>query len=59
MWVALQMQKLLTFFSKNISIYPIFNDQRFNSQLTSDIVNFEQLGGGWSGGAKVLCILHH
>ena len=27
------MQKLLTFFSKNISIYAIFNDQRFNNTL--------------------------
>ena len=41
----LQMQKLLTFFfSKNISIYAIFNDQRFNDTLTNDIVSFEQLG---------------
>ena len=38
------MQKLLTFFSKNISIYAIFNDQSFNDTLTIDIVNFEQLG---------------
>ena len=38
------MQKLLTFFSKNISIYPVFNDQRFNDTLTNDIVSFEQLG---------------
>ena len=41
----LQMQKLLTFFfSKNISIYAIFNDQSFNDTLTIDIVSFEQLG---------------
>ena len=32
------------FFSKNISIYAIFNDQTFNYMLTSDIVSFEQLG---------------
>ena len=33
------MQKLLTFFfSKNISVYAIFNDQSFNDTLTSDIV---------------------
>ena len=32
------------FFSKNISIYAIFNDQRFNDKLTKDIVSFEQLG---------------
>ena len=41
----LQMQKLLTFFfSKNISIYAIFNDQSFNDTLTNDIVSFQQLG---------------
>ena len=38
------LQKLLTFFNKNISIYVIFNDQRFNDTLTNDIVSFEQLG---------------
>ena len=38
------MQKLLTFFSKNISVYVIFNDQSFNDTLTNDIVSFEQLG---------------
>ena len=38
------MQKLLTiFFSKNISIYAIFNDQSFNNTLTNDIVSFEKL----------------
>ena len=38
------MQKLLTFFfSKNISVYAIFNDQRFNNTLTKDIVRFEKL----------------
>ena len=49
------MQKLLTFvcksyshfFSKNISIYAIFNDQSFNDTLTYDIVSFEQLGPGF------------
>ena len=30
------------FFSKNISVYVIFNDQRFNDTLTNDIVSFEQ-----------------
>ena len=34
------------FFSKNISIYAIFNDQSFNDMLTNDIVSFEQLGPG-------------
>ena len=38
------MQKLLTFFSKNISVYAIFNDQSFNDTLINDIVSFEQLG---------------
>ena len=37
------MQKLLTFFSKNISIYAIFNDQSFNDMLTNHIISFEQL----------------
>ena len=32
------------FFSKNISIYAIFNDQSFNNTLIKDIVSFEQLG---------------
>ena len=32
------------FFSKNISIYDIFNGQSFNYTLTNDIVSFEQLG---------------
>ena len=32
------------FFSKNIRVYAIFNDQCFNGTLTNDIVSFEQLG---------------
>ena len=40
------MQKLLTFFSKNIRVYAIFNDQSFNEMLTNDIVSFEQPGPG-------------
>ena len=32
------------FFSKNISIYAIFNDQSFNDTLTNNIVSFEQMG---------------
>ena len=31
------MQKLLTFFSKNISVYAKFNDQSFNDMLSNDI----------------------
>ena len=38
------MQKLLTFFQQNISIYAIFSDQSFNDTLTNGIVSFEQLG---------------
>ena len=38
------MQKLFTFFSKNISIYAIFDDKSFNDTLSNDIVSFEQLG---------------
>ena len=38
------MQKLLTLFSKNISVYAIFNDQSFNDTLTNNIVSFKQLG---------------
>ena len=34
------------FFSKNISIYAIFNDQSFNDTLTNGIVGFDQLGPG-------------
>ena len=30
------------FFSKNISVYAIFNDHSFNDTLTNDIVSFEQ-----------------
>ena len=32
------------FFSKNIIVYAIFNDQSFNDAITNDIVSFEQLG---------------
>ena len=32
------------FFSKNISIYAIFNYENFNDTLSYDIVNFELLG---------------
>ena len=40
------------FFSKNISIYVIFNDQTFNDTLTNDIVSFEQLGPGFQDFVK-------
>ena len=32
------------FFSKNISVYAIFNDQSFSDALTNGMVSFEQLG---------------
>ena len=41
MWIAFANTH---FFSKNISIYAIFNDESFNDTLTKDIVSFEQLG---------------
>ena len=45
MWVAFANAKATDiFFSKNISVYVIFNDQSFNDTLTNDIVSFEQLG---------------
>ena len=34
------------FFSKNISLYAIFNDQRLNDTLTNNIISFEQLVSG-------------
>ena len=37
------MQKLLTFFSKNISVYAILSDQSLNDTSTNDTVSFEQL----------------
>ena len=39
------LQKLITFFSKYISVYAIFNDQSFNGTLNYH-VSFEQLGPG-------------
>ena len=35
------------YFSKNISIYAIFNYQIFNDTLTNDIVSFEQLNDNY------------
>ena len=43
MWVAFASY---FFFSTNITLYAIFNDQSFNDTLTNDIVSFEQLGLG-------------
>ena len=34
--------KSYIFYSKNINLYPIFNDQSFNDMLTNDIISFEQ-----------------
>ena len=36
-----QLQKYSHFFSNNISVYAIFNDQIFNYMLTNNIVSFE------------------
>ena len=38
------MQKLLTFYRKNICVYAIYNDKSFNVMLTNNIVSFGQLG---------------
>ena len=47
MWVAFANAKAThIFFSKNISIYAIYNVQSFNDTLTNDIISFEQLGPG-------------
>ena len=51
------MQKLLTFFSKKISIYAIINDQSFNDTLANDIVSFEQLGPGCTSAQSHLYLL--
>ena len=40
MWVA----KATNIFSKNISLYALFNDQSLKATLTRDIISFEQLG---------------
>ena len=51
------MQKLLTFFfSKNISVYAIFNDQSFSDTLTNEIVSFEQLGPSVSNPFKIIML---
>ena len=47
MWAAFANTKATRiFFSKNIKVYAIFNDQSFNDiyMLTNNIVSFEQLG---------------
>ena len=49
--------KKCEFFSKNISIYAIFNDQIFNDKLTNDIISFEQLGPDVQADLD-LCCLH-
>ena len=41
MWVAFEHSH---FFSKNISVYAIFDDQRVNDTLTNNIVSIDQLG---------------
>ena len=49
MWVAfanVNAKATHIFFSKNISIYAIFNGQSFNDMLPNDTVSFEELGPG-------------
>ena len=38
------LQKLLTFFQQNISVYALFNDQSFNDTLTNNIISFDDEG---------------
>ena len=49
MWVAFAFAKATHFFSKNISIYAIFNNERFNIALTNNTISFEQLGPDLAG----------
>ena len=44
MWVALALQKLLTFFSKQFQHICVSLYVNFNESLTNDVVSFEQLG---------------
>ena len=46
------------FFSKNISVYAIFNDQSFNDMLTNNIISFEQLGPEFYFSGKIRHIFH-
>ena len=43
MWIAFANKATHIFFSQNIRLYAIFNDQNFNDMLTNDLVNFKQL----------------
>ena len=46
LFTGILLKNVGSFFSKNISVYAIFDDQHFNDTLTVDIVSFEQLGPG-------------
>ena len=46
------------FFSKNINVYAIFNDQSFNEALTNDIVSFEQLSPGGKHASSEATVTH-
>ena len=45
-FILLKKNIVVFFFSKNISVYAIFNDQSVNDTLNNNIVSFEQLGPG-------------
>ena len=49
MWVAIALQKLLTFFSKKFQHICLLLDVNFKESLTNDIVSFEQLSPVCSG----------
>ena len=55
MWVAFAKATHI-FFSKNISVYAIFNDQNFNDTLTNNIISFEQLDPGIKYKAFSRCV---
>ena len=48
--------QVLKFFSKNINVYAIFNDQSFDDMLNNDIVSFEQPGQAFFGSLYLLNI---
>ena len=67
MWVAFANAKAthISFFSKNIIVYVIFNGQSLNDTLINNIISFEQLGpdlyAHWAHAQRPLYVrpLHH
>ena len=44
MWVAFAMQKLLTFSAKDINVFAIFQDRKFNVTLANNFIKFWTTG---------------